>query len=68
MPTDQILAQAVFLKVLSNEPLSLQDAERWAQIINIPIQIASPKVEDVEKLKFQMRQALKQTYFADTKQ
>jgi len=67
MPTDQVLAHAVFLKVLSNESLSLQDAERWAQIITIPIQITNPKVEDVEKLKFQMRQALKQTYFPDQK-
>jgi hypothetical protein len=67
MPTDQILAQAVFVKVLNNEPLSLQDAERWAQIITHPIQITNPKVEDVEKLKFQMRQALKQTYFPDQK-
>lgn len=63
MPLDQTIAIALLLKVLSNEPLSLHDAERWAVLITKPIQITSPKVEDVEQLKFQMRQALKATYF-----
>jgi hypothetical protein len=64
MPTiDTYIAFALLSKVLDNEPLSLHDAERWAQIITRPIQITSPKKEDVERLKFQMRQALQATYF-----
>ncbi len=67
MPTDQVLAFALLTKVLSNEPLTLQDVERWGVIITTPISIASPKQEEVEQMKFKMRQALKQTYFADQK-
>lgn len=67
MPTDQVLAFALLTKVLSNEPLTLQDVERWGVIITTPISIANPKQEEVEQMKFKMRQALKQTYFADQK-
>jgi hypothetical protein len=67
MPTDQILAVALLTKILSGEPLTLQDVERWGVIITTPINIASPKQEEVEQMKFKIRQALKATYFADQK-
>lgn len=67
MPTDQILAFALLTKILNSEPLTLQDVERWGAIITTPINIANPKTEEVEQMKFRMRQALKQTYFADQK-
>jgi hypothetical protein len=67
MPTDQSLAIALLTKILNREPLTLQDVERWGQIITIPIEIASPTIEQVEQVKFKVRQALKQVYFADQK-
>lgn len=68
MPTtDQAIAIALLTKVMNREPLTLQDVERWGQIITIPINISSPTIEDVEKVKFAMRNALKQVYFSDQK-
>lgn len=67
MPTDQVLAFALLAKILNGEPLTLQDAERWGVIVTTPINIANPKIEEVEQMKFRLRQALKQTYFADQK-
>ena len=67
MPTDQVLAFALLAKILNGEPLTLQDAERWGAIVTTPINIANPKIEEVEQMKFRLRQALKQTYFADQK-
>lgn len=67
MPTDQVLAFALLTKVLSGEPLTLQDVERWGVIITTPINIANPQKEEVEQIKFKLRQAIKQVYFVDGK-
>ncbi len=65
MPTDQILAFSLLTKVLTGEPLTLQDVERWGAIITTPINIANPQKEEVEQMKFKLRQALKQVYSID---
>ncbi len=65
MPTDQVLAFALLAKILNGEPLTLQDAERWGSIITTPFTISSPRQEEVEQMKFRLRQAMKQIYFAE---
>lgn len=60
---DNIVAHALLEKILNNEPLSPHDAERWTRLITIPIQIANPTVDTVEKLKFNLRQSLKAAHF-----
>ena len=65
MPTDQILAFSLLTKVLTGEPLTLKDVERWGAIITTPINIANPQKEEVEQMKFKLRQALKQVYSID---
>lgn len=68
MPNEEkTLAFATILKVLNGEPLTLQDLDRWGAIITHPVNVANPKIEEVEQLKFNIRNALKQVYFAEQK-
>lgn len=60
---DEIVAIALLKKVMTGEPLTLQDMSRWAEIITIPTQISSPKPEQVQELLFGIRQALTAVYF-----
>jgi hypothetical protein len=60
--TEQTLSLATFYKVMSGEPLTIQEVNRWATIITTPFNVSSPTGPEVEQLKFQIRQALKQVY------
>lgn len=61
--TDKILAYATLEKVMSGEPLTLKDLERWGQIITYPINISAPTPEQSEQMKYNLRQALQAAYF-----
>ena len=62
MQQEQTLSIATFYKVMSGEPLTIQEVNRWATIITTPFNVSSPNQQEVEQLKFQIRQTLKKVY------
>jgi hypothetical protein len=62
MQKDEVLFLAVFHKVMSGEPLTLEEVQRWGKVITTPFNVSVPQQQQLEQIKFDLRQELARVY------